>query len=251
MELSGTVSVCADVHVDVFIGQRPIAALRQKLIHIAARDSSPLCVECCSGSAACRLQECRFIYIHYLQQVRCGKLLAAGDVIQIHIVLVHICIPATGDDQRQDVFILIFLPRYVEAGQADLIRDIFEHAIHDRAVLIGDSLVDSLRALRIGFDLGHTVSIVPAVAHAVGIVEILVIQFRDLRRFIRRVGRFGLMVVLFVVLIVVCLVGCRAAGGQRKKHCCGQQHGQNLFHSNIPLTSTRTGPQRPPCTGRL
>ena len=37
MELSVTVSVCADVHADVLIGQRPIAAFRQELIRITAR----------------------------------------------------------------------------------------------------------------------------------------------------------------------------------------------------------------------
>lgn len=57
VELSVTVSVCADVHVDVLIGQRPIAAFRQERIRITARNCSILCVELCSGSAAYRLQK--------------------------------------------------------------------------------------------------------------------------------------------------------------------------------------------------
>ena len=40
-----------------------------------------------------------------------------------------------------------------------------------------------------------------AVADAIGVVEVLVIQFGDLRCFIRRVGRLGLMVVLCVVIV--------------------------------------------------
>ena len=52
VELSVTVSVCADVHADVLIGQRPIAAFRQELIRITARNCSILCVELYSGSAS-------------------------------------------------------------------------------------------------------------------------------------------------------------------------------------------------------
>ena len=107
MEFSSAVCVCSSVHIDVLVRQRPVAALRQKFIGIAARDRTPLCVERCSGSAAYRLQEGRFIHIHYLQQIRCGELLATGDVVQIHIVLAHIGIPTAGDDQRQDILILI------------------------------------------------------------------------------------------------------------------------------------------------
>ena len=140
-------------------------------------------------------------------------------------------------------------PMPQRAGQADLIRDIFKHAIHDRGVRIGDCLVDSLRALCVRLDLGHTVGIVAAVAHAVGIVEVLVIQFGDLRgASIRRVGRLGLMVVLCAV--IVCPIGRCAAGGQCENHCCGQQQHKNLLHVNVLLTSTRTDPQRPPCTDR-
>lgn len=51
VELSVTVSVCADVHVDVLIGQRPIAAFRQELIRITARNCSILCVELCNLSS--------------------------------------------------------------------------------------------------------------------------------------------------------------------------------------------------------
>ena len=83
VELSVTVSVCADVHADVLIGQRPIAAFRQELIRITARNCSILCVELYSGSAAYRLQKDCLIHIQCLQQARCGELLAAGDVIQI------------------------------------------------------------------------------------------------------------------------------------------------------------------------
>ncbi len=57
MEISGAVCVCADAHVDVLGGQRPVAAFRQELIRITARNCSILCVELCSGSAAYRLQK--------------------------------------------------------------------------------------------------------------------------------------------------------------------------------------------------
>ena len=51
-----------------------------------------------------------------------------------------------------------------------------------------------------------------AVADVIGVVEVLVIQFGDLRCFIRRIGRLGLMVVLCVV--IVCPIGRCAASAK-------------------------------------
>lgn len=50
VELSVTVSVCADVHVDVLIGQRPIAAFRQELIRITATGTEANTVELTGGN---------------------------------------------------------------------------------------------------------------------------------------------------------------------------------------------------------
>lgn len=51
MELSSAICVCADIHVDVLVGQRPVAAFRQELIEISSRNCSILCVSNVAAAA--------------------------------------------------------------------------------------------------------------------------------------------------------------------------------------------------------
>ena len=89
MELPCTIGVCTDVPIDVLVGQRPVAALRQELVGITACNRSVLTVKLCGSGSTHSLQESRFIHMHYLQQIRCGELLAGGDVIQIDVIAVY------------------------------------------------------------------------------------------------------------------------------------------------------------------